>query len=268
MHNEEDFTPEGKYRSASGNFEEHGRNDRSEQIADQTKHLRHGERIDWSMFPNLDAEELQRAAELLIEQGNAEILFRNFDQFDNLNHKRITDKLIECRQGHDLACFLEKLDVDHKDVANRLIESEQPQALTKYYKNFRGLNDQAIADKLLTTNKGVFALSVFLQNFRGLNQKTAMQLIEDKSMPGTCRSVAFFLPESFSNVDNSAVALKMITTGHVEDLADLLDRFQNLNTNVAKKLVEAGYAKHTIKNRTSFDVEARDYVSKIDEAKK
>ncbi|MCF6277080.1 MAG: hypothetical protein L3J07_04580 [Candidatus Magasanikbacteria bacterium] len=171
----------------------------------------------------------------------------NRDKFQNLNYKDIANRLIKSDQGYVLANNLEKFQgLDHQDIANRLIKSDQGYVLANNLEKFQGLDHQDIANRLIKSNN-VWPLVNNLEKFRGLNhQELANKLIKPNNAEFLVKNL-----EKFQGLDHQDIASKLIENAQIDLLINNIEKFQGgLNT------VSQGFQQNA---QTNFGGKKEDY---------
>ncbi len=164
-----------------------------------------------------------------------------------LNHPSNKNRTREQQKYRDKLAKILKADRASGEVGKLLAEkkliSEQQKG---YYILAKYGFTQKWADKLIEAGE-LSALAENLDKFKDLDQKVAKALI----IAGKWGVVAQNL-DKFEGVDHNEIAKAFIEAGGLWFLAYHLDKFEGLDLEIAKALIEAGYADAVRKNIKSF----------------
>src|SRR5680860_56267 len=160
----------------------------------------------------------------LIESSRKGVLlfFENFDKFKNLNHPEIALKIIGVEQGYLLVKNLEKFHgLDYQDIAYKLIEDDMGSHVARHLDKFPGLNHQDIASRLIRAGHGD-SLIENLDKFQGLEfQDIVLRLI--KRRRGGL--IATHL-DKFPDLDRQDIAVQLIEFRQCNIVSIHLDKFK------------------------------------------
>lgn len=127
------------------------------------------------------------------------------------------------RQAGRLQDFLNTQEVVVPQAADVLIQAEHTALVAKNLPKFIDLDHQQLADRLVT-NHEVGILATHLTNFRSLTEQTAWQLIKDDKGKAVQDSLSSFTQEL-----TPELAMHLIENGGSRAVTDNFDRFPDFN---------------------------------------
>ncbi len=188
----------------------------------------------------------------------------NPNEFVDLDHHDIALRLIEAGESYSVVSNLDKFSgLDYNDIALKIIEAGEGRLIARNLDKFSGLDHNDIALRLIEAGEGG-SVARNLDKFNScLNQDIALRLIET----GNGGSVASNL-DKFSNLDYNDIALKLIEAREGSSVADNLDKFSGLDhSDIAIRLIEAGEGGSVASNLDKFTgLDHKDTALKIIEA--
>src|SRR3989339_523002 len=187
-------------------------------------------------FNNLDKE----IAVVLIKAGHTEQVIKNKDKFADLEfNKEIAMLIIDKNQAQVLVDNLNKFNNLDKEVAIALIEAGYTDRVIITKDKFAGLELNKEIAMLLIEKKQTKALADNLKRFNNLDKEIALALVE----AGHARLVIVICDkDKFAGLElNKEIAMLMIEKKQSKTLVDYLNKFNNLDKEVALSLIEAGY---------------------------
>ena len=187
-------------------------------------------------FNNLDKE----IAVVLIKAGHTEQVIKNKDKFADLEfNKEIAMLIIDKNQAQVLVDNLNKFNNLDKEVALILVGVGYVSEVFYYKDKFAGLEFNKEIAMLLIEKKQTKALADNLKRFNNLDKEIALALVE----AGHARLVIVICDkDKFAGLElNKEIAMLMIEKKQSKTLVDYLNKFNNLDKEVALSLIEAGY---------------------------
>src|SRR3989339_898654 len=187
-------------------------------------------------FNNLDKE----IAVVLIKAGHTEQVIKNKDKFADLEfNKEIAMLIIDKNQAQVLVDNLNKFNNLDKEVALILVGVGYVSEVFYYKDKFAGLEFNKEIAMLLIEKKQTNALADNLKRFNNLDKEIALALVE----AGHARLVIVICDkDKFAGLElNKEIAMLMIEKKQSKTLVDYLNKFNNLDKEVALSLIEAGY---------------------------
>ena len=156
------------------------------------------------------------------------------EKFKNLNHKEIANKFIESGKGSLVAKNLEKFEGLDKETEIKIIEERRQYFDIASLNKFKNLNNKEIANKLIELKVG-YLVAENLEKFEGLDNDVANNLIECGQGDSVARNL-----EKFKDLNHQEIANKLIESGEGDSVASNLERFEGLDHNViASKILES-----------------------------
>src|SRR3989339_1316605 len=187
-------------------------------------------------FNNLDKE----VALILVGVGYVSEVFYYKDKFAGLEfNKEIAMLLIEKKQTNFLVNYLNEFNNLDKEIAIALIEAGYTDRVIITKDKFAGLELNKEIAMLLIEKKQTKALADNLKRFNNLDKEIALALVE----AGHARLVIVICDkDKFAGLElNKEIAMLMIEKKQSKTLVDYLNKFNNLDKEVALSLIEAGY---------------------------
>ena len=188
----------------------------------------------------------------------------NPNEFVDLDHHDIALRLIEAGESYSVVSNLDKFSgLDYNDIALKIIEAGEGRLIARNLDKFSGLDHNDIALRLIEAGEGG-SVARNLDKFNScLNQDIALRLIET----GNGGSVASNL-DKFSGLDYNDIALKLIEAREGSSVADNLDKFSGLDhSDIALRLIKAGEGYSVASNLDKFTgLDHKDTALKIIEA--
>jgi len=120
----------------------------------------------------------QEIADELIEAGRGHAVVEHFNKFHELDYNAIARKLIETGEIKDVAENFSHFHELDEDIAYRLIEAGEGEAVALYGSHFRGFNHNEIASRLIRAGQAR-VISDYFDNFQELSQEIAVSLIDE-----------------------------------------------------------------------------------------
>ena len=188
----------------------------------------------------------------------------NPNEFVDLDHHDIALRLIEAGESYSVVSNLDKFSgLNYNDIALKIIEAGEGRLIARNLDKFSGLDHNDIALRLIEAGEGG-SVARNLDKFNScLNQDIALRLIET----GNGGSVASNL-DKFSGLDYNDIALKLIEAREGSSVADNLDKFSGLDhSDIALRLIKAGEGYSVASNLDKFTgLDHKDTALKIIEA--
>ena len=172
-------------------------------------------------------------ASRLFDKGEAESIAINIRKFNDLSVEFL-NKLVDAGHGAEIAKNLYGLkEVDHIDLANRLLDTEQIDAFIKEFRNFKGM-DAGIALRLMEAGKASFVAKE-LRHFKDLNNEVANKFIDED-----LTEVIEDYPESFEGIKQETV-YRIIERGITIVLLDSIQKIPGLDHSaIVNKIIDEG----------------------------
>src|SRR3989339_794781 len=187
-------------------------------------------------FTGLDKE----VSLALIESYNTQCVINNKDKFAGLElNKEIAILLIKTHQSQVLIDNVNEFNNLDKEIAVVLIKAGHTEQVIKNKDKFAGLELNKEIAMLLIEKKQTKALADNLKRFNNLDKEIALALVE----AGHARLVIVICDkDKFAGLElNKEIAMLMIEKKQSKTLVDYLNKFNNLDKEVALSLIEAGY---------------------------
>lgn len=172
-----------------------------------------------------------------MEANNDLKLVKNGDLTEQpyLDHSAIVNELIMVGGAEYVAKIIDKLYVDHNEIAYRLINHSRDgrEAVAKHIGKFHGVNHTEIIYKLMeNVDDGRWFVGKYLHNFDGVNYgEIAYKLIE----LGWGLVVAKYL-HNFHGLDHNETVHRLIRSGSGCFAIEFRDSFQGLNDDTRLRL--------------------------------
>ena len=201
-------------------------------------------------------------AEKLIQTGQAWKICRGIDEFQDIDHAIIADKIAEVGgfEFEELRKNIKKFQKLNKPIADRLIEEGKAvDFFGLMHRNiFQGL-DQSIAEKLIKAGHSSVVVGN-INRFQNIDYADmANKLIEAGSVGGIC-----FHLNKYPGVDQSMIANKAIEEGSLHTFASNIKKFWGLDGSIVDKLIEANELKVVAQNIERFSgVDSESIAKKI-----
>src|SRR3989339_429828 len=198
-------------------------------------------------FNNLDKE----VALILVGVGYVSEVFYYKDKFAGLEfNKEIAMLLIEKKQTNFLVNYLNEFNNLDKEIAIALIEAGYTDRVIITKDKFAGLELNKEIAMLLIEKKQTKALADNLKRFNNLDKEIALALVE----AGHARLVIVICDkDKFAGLElNKEIAMLMIEKKQSKTLVDYLNKFNNLDKEVALSLIEAGQIDLVMGNKEKF----------------
>ena len=183
--------------------------------------------------------------------------YRDETVFDNVGSK-VALALIERGRGLDVAVNIERFkDVDRKEIMHALLE-HQPVALAKNLDNFADVLDYKAACDLLDTGM-TWYVAKKLPLFKDVDHEDIIQRF--------LRSDAYLelvgSLENFKGVNYKQLALRLTAEGKAWAFLGKLDKFRDLDEEVAQKLVEDHRGPVVLEHLESFSGVSRERIVEL-----
>lgn len=223
-------------------------------------------------FNDLDHVDIAHA---IIDSNEGGLLGRYLEKFQGLDHNDIANRLIESGRGREVANFIEKFNgLDHKEILDKILDSGNSidvVGTVRRISKLKNIDVNAVAHKLIDRKyRGrVVILRSFLSEVDGLDSEIADKLIDT----GNAEEVVLYI-EKFKNINSEelisnifsnklyehshfgcSAAKKIIAIGQTEKLANNLNKFFGLDSEVAFVLIDEGEERKLMSNIERFNTE-------------
>jgi GNAT superfamily N-acetyltransferase len=177
-------------------------------------------------------QEAEEVAEFLLSQrwGSAS-LASNLRKFEGLDHQKIADTLIELGEADILARYIHHLDVDHDEMARKMIRNGANYYIYSSLNNFRELSQDVL---VYLISHGYGFKKDWEKSFVNLDYNVLLRVLINGDYQNditSLLSVAVGIEERY--------AIQLIERGHGEHVANHLKAFGIKNqTRIAQKLMD------------------------------
>ena len=198
-----------------------------------------------SKFIGINNQEL---AIHLIDEGHGEQVVDSLKKFEDLDLKAIVDALIRKKLGNKLSTNLEKFEgVEHRYIADSLIANEGGKDLANNFDVLRGLNSDNYATKL-TDSGNAEDVFINIAKFKDLDiYAFAKYLIHTGNGSTLVDNI-----DLYNAFTHDSFAKLLIAKGDIDAVSHNLERFQYLEFEIAKIIIEKNRGEFIPKNINSF----------------
>ncbi|MBL7021769.1 hypothetical protein ISR92_00350 [Patescibacteria group bacterium] len=212
-------------------------------------------------FKNIDTKVILKS----IEVGDVKFVTSNLYKLKEVDNWEIAMKLIEADTEDGCEYVAEYLsnfrNLNHKEIAMKMVEEGKGRYVAKYLNNFKGLDHKELAIKILDMGQ-VMPLVEHLSLFSRLDNEIALKMIELGAAATVVRKI-----NNFTKINYKKIALMAINAGDLGVVLNNLDKFSNLDGEVASQLISVNSMKAIFLNFDSFDNLNRESALKIIEAR-